>query len=132
MNDNAIRSLDLGLLAWAGLTGAAGVALAAVAAHRVESPALATAATMLMIHAAAAVAITAASSASGLGRAGRVIAGVMLAAVALFSGDVTVHTVTGNHVFPYAAPTGGSALIGSWLALAILSLSKWVRGRRAL
>src|SRR6185369_7546633 len=45
------------ILAWAGIAGAAGVALAAVAAHKVESPALATAATMLAVHAAAAVGI---------------------------------------------------------------------------
>ncbi len=132
MRDDANGSSGLAILAWAGLTGGAGVALAAVAAHRIDSPALATAATMLMIHAAAAVAITAASTSAGLGPWGRWVAGAMLAAVALFSGDVTVHAMTGGHIFPYAAPTGGSALIASWLALAILSISKWVRGRRAL
>jgi len=112
MRDDTQSTSAPALLAWAGLTGAAGVALAAVAAHRIESPALATAATMLMIHAAAAVAMTAASSGTGLGRAGRVVAGLMLAAVALFSGDVTMH----------AAPTGGSALIACWLGFAVVCM----------
>ena len=122
MRDDTQSTSAPALLAWAGLTGAAGVALAAVAAHRIESPALATAATMLMIHAAAAVAMTAASSGTGLGRAGRVVAGLMLAAVALFSGDVTMHALTGNHVFPCAAPTGGSALIACWLGFAVVCM----------
>ncbi len=126
------RSPNLALLAWAGLTGAAGVALAAVAAHKVETPAVATAAQMLMIHATAAVAILAVTAGAGLSRAGGVIAAVMLAAVALFSADVTVHAMTGNHIFPYAAPTGGSTLIGCWLALAILAIWKRVRGDDAV
>lgn len=120
------------VLAWAGLTGAAGVALAAVAAHKVESPAVATAAQMLMIHAAAAVAILPMSASAGLRRAGVMLAAVMLAAVALFSGDVTVHALTGNHIFPMAAPTGGSTLIACWLALAILAILKRVRGGPAV
>jgi len=126
------RSLYLLVLAAAGLTGAAGVALAAVAAHKVESPAVATAAGMLMIHATAAVAILAAGAQAGFSRCGRNIATVMLAAVALFSADVTVHAVTGNHIFPYAAPTGGSTLIGCWLALAIMAIWKRVRGGGAV
>lgn len=122
MADDANRASGLGLMAWAGVTGAAGVALAAVAAHRIESPALATAAMMLILHAAAAVAIVSASAGSGLGTAGRWVAGVMLAAVALFSGDVTVHAMTGSHIFPYAAPTGGSTLIASWLGFAVVCM----------
>ena len=49
------------LQVWAGLAGAAGVALAAVAAHRIESPALVSASTMLILHAGAAIALLAAS-----------------------------------------------------------------------
>lgn len=122
----------LAVLAWAALTGAAGVALAAVAAHKVDSPALATAAQMLMIHATAAVAILAVAGRAALGRAGVVLAVVMLAAVNLFSGDVSVHAITGKHLFPMAAPTGGSLLIASWLALAIMAIARWVRASKAL
>ena len=106
------------ILAIAGLAGACGVALAAVAAHRVESPALATAAMMLMIHAAAVVGLLAIARSSGwLG-----VAGLMLGAACLFSGDIALHTVTGSHIFPMAAPTGGSLLIASWVAVALLAV----------
>lgn len=118
--DATLRPLPVYLLTiGAGIAGAMGVALAAVAAHKVDSPALVSASTMLMVHAAAAVGI------AGLARHGRgfIAAGsLMLAAVALFSGDVTVHTLTGNHIFPYAAPTGGSLTIASWIVLALVAL----------
>jgi uncharacterized membrane protein YgdD (TMEM256/DUF423 family) len=39
----------------------------------------------------------------------------MLFAASLFGSDVTLHTLTGSHLFPMAAPTGGSLLIASWL-----------------
>lgn len=118
---------SLALTAVAGLVGAAGVALAAVAAHKVESPAVATAAQMLMVHAAAAVGI-AALAAQGCSGGGLVPAGaLMLAAVCLFAGDVTVHALTGSHLFAYAAPTGGSLTILSWLVLAVLALRGFLR-----
>jgi uncharacterized membrane protein YgdD (TMEM256/DUF423 family) len=105
------------LIAWAGLAGAAGVALAAVAAHRVEGPALIAASTMLIVHAAAAIALTASASLSRLCLSA---AGTMLFAATLFGGDVTLHTLTGSHLFPMAAPIGGSLLIASWLFVAAI------------
>ena len=112
----------------AGLAGAAGVALAAVAAHKIDSPALATAATMLMIHAGAALAL-AAMAMRVLKPAGFcAAAALMLAAVALFSGDIALNALAGRHIFPLAAPTGGSLLIASWLAVAVVSALEW-RGR---
>ncbi|MGQ0457553.1 MAG: DUF423 domain-containing protein [Hyphomicrobium sp.] len=117
------------LLALAGVAGAAGVSLAAVAAHRVANPALSVAATMLMIHAAAVVAILAHASrqeASGFWTAA---AALMLASVALFSGDIAANALAGFHLFPYAAPIGGSALIASWIALAIVALAAALRSR---
>ncbi|MFN0219791.1 MAG: DUF423 domain-containing protein [Hyphomicrobium sp.] len=111
------------VLAVAGFAGAAGVALAAVAAHRVTSPALASAATMLMIHAGVAVAILA--HASRYANAGLWIAtsALMLAATALFSGDIAANTLAEFHLFPYAAPIGGSVLLASWVLLAIVALA---------
>ena len=117
------------LCALAALAGAAGVALAAVAAHKVDSPALATAATMLMIHAAAVLAIAAIALRSENPSRWVAVSGLMLAAVALFSGDIALNTLAGRHIFPMAAPTGGSLLIASWLALAVLSALEW-HGRR--
>ena len=112
----------LGVLSAAGLVGAAGVALAAVAAHKLESPSLATAATMLMIHATAVVAILAV--AMRLDRAGVWIgaAAIMLAAVALFSGAVTYQAFVGAPFIKGAAPTGGTLLIASWIAVALLGI----------
>lgn len=111
------------LQVWAGAMGAAGVALAAVAAHKVESPALIAASTMLLVHATAAVALTALSA---LETSRNLLwlapAGAMLFAASLFGGDVTLHTLTGNHFFPMAAPTGGSLLIASWLFVAAIAL----------
>jgi uncharacterized membrane protein YgdD (TMEM256/DUF423 family) len=126
---NSERSPFL-LVSVAGLLGAAGVSLAAVAAHRVESPALATAATMLMIHAAAGVAIATLAAASHHPKRWIVIGAFMLAAVTLFSGDIALNTMAGFHVFPMAAPTGGSLLIASWLAVAVCALIEFKSARR--
>ena len=111
--------VGLYLVAAAGIAGAAGVALAAVAAHRVASPALATAATMLMLHAVAVLAVASLSAVSENPNRWRSAGAMMLAAVALFSGDVALNTLQGIHIFPMAAPLGGSLLIASWLAVAM-------------
>jgi uncharacterized membrane protein YgdD (TMEM256/DUF423 family) len=107
------------------LAGAAGVALAAVAAHKVDSPALATAAMMLMLHATAAVALLAVAMRLALAGWWLKLAALMLAAATLFSGDIALHTLSGSHVFPMAAPTGGSLLIASWLGVALLAALEW-------
>ena len=119
----------LGVLGIAGLAGGAGVALAAVAAHKVESPALATAATMLMIHATAAVALLSVGTRLCHPQAWIRLAAVMLGAVTLFSGDIAVHTIMGVHVFPMAAPAGGSLLIASWLGIVLLAALEWRGGK---
>ncbi len=105
------------VLVLAALAGAAGVALAAAAAHRVESPALATAATMLMIHASAVVALLAFAKS----RAWVFAAATMLAAVTLFGGTIAVNTLTGIALPKLLAPVGGSLLIASWLGVAALA-----------
>lgn len=112
----------LAVLGGAGLAGAAGVALAAIAAHKVQTPELATAATMLLIHAAAVIAIAGVSTRMQSGWRWLITAGLMLCSALLFSGAVSYHAVMGEHVFPRAAPTGGSMLIISWCALAVLSV----------
>ena len=119
------------LVTGAGLAGAAGVALGAAAAHRVDSPALVTASTILMIHAVAVLVLATlqgqqhGGSACGFHRAGI----FMLAAVALFAGDIALHTLAGSHIFPYAAPIGGSSLILSWLTVAGLGIAGVFRRR---
>jgi uncharacterized membrane protein YgdD (TMEM256/DUF423 family) len=101
------------------LLGAAGVALAAVAAHRVESAALVAASTMLLVHAAAAIALTASAA---LSRLCFIASATMLFAASLFAGDVAFNTLAGSHLFPMAAPTGGSLLIASWLFVAVIGV----------
>jgi uncharacterized membrane protein YgdD (TMEM256/DUF423 family) len=122
--DEGVRgSAPFFILAWAGLAGAAGVSLAAVAAHKVDSPALATAATMLTLHAAAAVGITAVAMGAPRSHLWQGAAVLMLAAASLFSGDIALHTLADTHIFPMAAPTGGSLLIASWLIVAGLAIA---------
>jgi uncharacterized membrane protein YgdD (TMEM256/DUF423 family) len=108
------------LTVWAGLAGAAGVALAAVAAHRVEHPALVAASTMLILHAAAALALL--NSSHEHARLAPAVTGLMLFAASLFGGDIALHALSGAHLFPMAAPTGGSLLILSWLLVAALGV----------
>ena len=40
-------------------------------------------------------------------------------AAGLFAGDLTLRQYAGHGLFPMAAPTGGTLLIASWLALAV-------------
>jgi uncharacterized membrane protein YgdD (TMEM256/DUF423 family) len=107
------------VLSCAGLAGAAGVALAAVAAHKVESPALVTAANMLMIHAGAALALVAVTAALR-SQVWLWPAGLMLAAVVLFSGTIAANTLSPFSAPVMLAPIGGSLTILSWVLVAIL------------
>ncbi len=112
----------------AGLLGAAGVALAAVAAHRVADPSLTTAALFLIMHGAAALALTALAGASPWPTAVLATASLMLLAVTLFSGDVTARVLLGDRLFPMAAPLGGSLLILSWLIAGLSGIAAALRG----
>ena len=116
------------LIAAAGIAGAAGVALAAVAAHRIESPALATAATMQMIHAAAVLGLCAIAQRAARPKAWVALGFLMLGAVSLFNLAVGRHVMTGIHLFPYAAPIGGGATILSWVIIAVLAFIEFGQG----
>lgn len=113
----------------AALLGAAGVALAAVAAHGSEGPQLATAAQFLMVHGAAALALTA--LAAHAGRPVGLLAGasLMIFAAALFSGDLAARTFLGTRLFPFATPTGGSLLVVAWLVAGIGGLAGALKAR---
>lgn len=106
----------------AGLLGAAGVALAAVAAHRVADPALVTASNFLILHAAAALAIVAKAATSPKPRTWVLAAVMLVAGTALFSGDITARSYLGARLFPFAAPIGGTLMIASWLAVAFVAI----------
>lgn len=110
------------------LMGAAGVALAAVAAHRTADPSLATAALFLILHGVGAVALTAIAGGTPWPSVLLGAASLMLVAVALFSGDVSSRVLLGDRLFPMAAPAGGSLLIASWLVAAVASIAAAIRG----
>lgn len=111
------------LIGLAGLMGAAGVVLAAASAHGGDASRLASASAMLLFHATAIMG-TAALLARGLLHDGiGVIAafGFVLGA-ALFAGDLTLRQYAGHSLFPSAAPSGGTVMILSWLALTLAAV----------
>ena len=108
------------LIVLAGIMGADGVILAAASAHQADASRLGAASSMLLFHACAVLATVALAERAlihariGFGAAiGFVIASV------LFAGDLALRQYAGHGLFPMAAPTGGTLLIASWLALAV-------------
>jgi uncharacterized membrane protein YgdD (TMEM256/DUF423 family) len=121
-----VTALQRLLIVLAGLNGAAGVALAAAATHLPDASRLGPASSMLLFHACA---IPAAVLLAERGVTHRIVGlaaaiGFALGA-ALFAGDLSLRQFAGHALFPMAAPTGGSVLIGSWLLLAVAAL--WPR-----
>jgi uncharacterized membrane protein YgdD (TMEM256/DUF423 family) len=123
----ASRSLRI-LVGLAAIMGADGVILAAAVAHQADASRLAAASSMLLFHA------TAVLAAAALIERGVIHAGIGLAAAwgfviaaALFAADLTLRQYAGHNLFPFAAPTGGTLLIASWLVLAVAAA--WPRRR---
>lgn len=114
------------LIAFAGLMGAGGVGLAATAAHAADASRLLPASAMLLFHACAVLGTCALFERRLIhARIGSIAASGFVTAAALFSGDLVMRQFTGERLFPYAAPTGGTLLIASWLVLSIAAL--WPR-----
>lgn len=111
------------LLGLAGVMGAVGVALAAASAHGTDASRLASASAMLLFHATAILAITALLARGPLhGGIGLVAAFGFVTGAALFAGDLTLRQYAGHSLFPYAAPTGGTVMIASWLAVTLAAV----------
>jgi uncharacterized membrane protein YgdD (TMEM256/DUF423 family) len=108
------------LVILAGVMGADGVILAAASAHQPDATRLASASSMLLFHAVA-VAGTVSLIDRGIAhlQIGITAAFGFVVAAALFAGDLTMRQYVGHGLFPMAAPTGGTLLILSWLALAV-------------
>ena len=108
------------LIALAGLMGAAGVALAAGAAHLPDATPLAAASSMLLFHACAVLGAVALAERGILhGRIGPVACFGFVIAASLFATDLAMRQFAGRSLFPLAAPTGGTLLIVSWFVLAL-------------
>ena len=106
----------------AALMGAAGVALAAAGVHESGGELAERGALFLLLHAAAALAIAAhARVAIASARALVVVGFVMEAGAALFSAELAMRAFTGERIFPFAAPIGGTTMMLSWVALALVS-----------
>jgi uncharacterized membrane protein YgdD (TMEM256/DUF423 family) len=108
------------LVVLSGIMGADGVILAAASAHQADASRLAAASSMLLFHATAVIA-TVAVAERGIvhARIGLTAAFGFAIAASLFAGDLTLRQYAGHGLFPMAAPTGGTLLIASWLALAV-------------
>jgi uncharacterized membrane protein YgdD (TMEM256/DUF423 family) len=110
--------------ALAGLTGASGVILAAVAAHSVPDERLQTAANFMLLHATATLAVCGLAFAApqrGMWFIGA--AGLFLCGSLLFGGDLSVRVLAGTRLFPMAAPIGGTLLIFGWIFVALAALA---------
>ncbi|TCT05919.1 DUF423 domain-containing protein [Aquabacter spiritensis] len=107
------------LMVAAGLFGASGVAAAAVSAHLVGGASLATAATFLMIHAAALAGLCALALHIGRGRTALLVgASAIAVGTILFSGDLALRALMEIKLLWGTAPTGGSLMIAGWLVAA--------------
>jgi uncharacterized membrane protein YgdD (TMEM256/DUF423 family) len=108
------------LIILAGVMGADGVILAAASAHQPDATRLAAASSMLLFHSSAVLGAVALAERGLIHvRIGMVAAWGFVVATALFAGDLTLRQYAGHSLFPMAAPTGGTLLILSWLALAV-------------
>lgn len=122
-----MRRTELDLML-AGLLGAGGVTDAALAAHVTSGGPLASAAEIMMVHAAAIVGLVAFRR--GDATAPRAVGKIALAmglGAAIFGLDITLLSFTGAHLFPLAAPIGGAVMIGSWLALCVMVVVERLR-----
>ena len=108
------------LIILAAIMGADGVILAAASAHQADASRLAAASSMLLFHATAVLAVAALVERGVIhARIGIASAFGFVVAAALFATDLTLRQYAGHSLFPFAAPTGGTLLIVSWLLLAV-------------
>lgn len=106
------------LVLLAGISGAAGVALAALAAHG-EMAHAGQISTMLLVHAPVLLIVGLVASGQRVLTAGTL---VLALGLVLFCGDLLARDLLGNRFFAMAAPAGGGLMILGWLGIAISSL----------
>ena len=117
------------LAAFASLLGCLGVVLGAASAHVGGDELARTASLYLLPHGAALLGVAASAGAvvdpRWLLRAGFALG----AGASVFSADLAARAFLGGRLFPFAAPIGGTLMIVSWLALAILFALAAARAR---
>jgi uncharacterized membrane protein YgdD (TMEM256/DUF423 family) len=101
------------MLATAGLFGAIGVMAAAAASHGGDARNLGAIAAIGLAHGPALLALTLAGRGKLLGLA----AALLAVGTAIFVGDLGMRVWLGRGLFGGAAPLGGVAMIGGWLAI---------------
>jgi uncharacterized membrane protein YgdD (TMEM256/DUF423 family) len=107
------------LLVLASLMGAAGVGLAAAAAHAAPASGLEGAAHLMLLHAVAVLGAASLTDQKLLRQPlGLIAMASFVAGSVLFAGDLSMRAFAGHRLFPMAAPTGGMLLILGWLVLA--------------
>jgi uncharacterized membrane protein YgdD (TMEM256/DUF423 family) len=105
----------------AALMGAAGVALAAAGVHASGGELAEWGALFLLLHACAALAIAAHARIAPAAASALVVVGfVMEAGAVLFSAELAMHVFSGERIFPFAAPLGGTTMLLGWIALAVV------------
>ena len=110
--------------ALAGLNGAGGIILAAIAAHAVPDPRLHTATNFLLLHAAATLAVCAFSLAAPRRAAWFLAAaGLFISGSLLFAGDISARVLAGSRLFPGAAPLGGTVLLLGWVLISLAAVA---------
>jgi uncharacterized membrane protein YgdD (TMEM256/DUF423 family) len=110
-------------LAIAMLMGCAGVGLLAAGAHAGVAESVTTAGQMLLFHAPAVVAATAARKVGLLHEMiARIALSFLCLGVALFAADLARRGFYAQRLFQNAAPAGGFLLMASWFGLAVAAL----------
>ena len=119
-NNTPPRSVLFGSLA--GLCGALAIAAYAGAAHGGENH-LGAIAPLLLGHAPALLVLSLIIPNSRVANIG---AALLAAGLVLFCGDLFMRDMTGDRLFPLAAPIGGSLMILGWL---VVGVSSWFKTR---
>ena len=114
------------LIAIAGLLGAGGVGLAAIAAHVADQAAIRAAAELAMVHAAASIGLLAYTSQATRPVLWQSVTAAMLLGAVLFTGTVALGTLADFRPIPALAPIGGSLTILSWLGVTIAAILEWL------
>ena len=95
--------------------------LAAASAHLADAARLGAASSMLLFHATAVLgALVLSDRGTVNARVGLFAAFGFVTGAGLFAGDLTVRQYADHSLFPMAAPTGGSLMILSWIALSLV------------